>query len=160
MNGVLRYIWILCIILPFKIQGRQACNAPLFTLTDSITTQSLRLNWTDFNDEVIGWEIEYGVAGFSPIQIPSKELLTATGYTLSGLEPGTSYDIYIRAVCNESENMVKPFLALTLACLLWSSSSHSLSLIYLPVSSETHNTLVGVKYSFTRLSISSLLVPA
>ncbi|NNF35237.1 MAG: T9SS type A sorting domain-containing protein, partial [Saprospiraceae bacterium] len=93
----------LCTILPLNIQGRQACNAPLFTLTDSITTQSLRLNWTDFNDEVIGWELEYGVAGFSPNQVPTTGLLTLTDFTISGLEPGTSYDVYIRAVCTESD---------------------------------------------------------
>lgn len=103
MNAFLRYIWILCVILPLKINGRQACNAPLFTSSDSITIESLKLNWTDFNDEVLGWELEYGKAGFPPTQIPSTDLLVSTGYTISGLDPGTSYDIYIRAICNESE---------------------------------------------------------
>ncbi len=103
MRGILPYIWMFCWINPITLAGSNACNAPLFTLTDSITTESLRLNWTDFNEEVIGWELEWGVSGFQPLGIPSTDLITSSGFTINGLGPGTGYDVYIRAVCNETE---------------------------------------------------------
>ncbi len=80
-----------------------ACNSPLFTNTDSITTTSFRLNWTDFNTEVLGWEIEWGTSGFSPENIPDTNLIINNSYNLSNLTPGTAYDIYIRSVCSNSE---------------------------------------------------------
>ncbi len=81
----------------------RTCNAPLFTFVDAVTSTSLQLNWNDFNEEVIGWEIEYDVKGFIDTGLPTTELITEKKYTLSGLLPGTAYDVYIRAICSESE---------------------------------------------------------
>ncbi len=82
----------------------RTCNAPLFTFVDEITSTSLQLNWNDFNEEVVGWEIEYGLTGFIDNGVPSTDLITERKHTLSDLIPGTAYDVYIRAICSESES--------------------------------------------------------
>jgi hypothetical protein len=104
MKNYLIHIWYLIFLLPSaSYSSHSVCTAPLFTVTDSISTSSFRLNWTDFNPEVEGWEIEWGEKGFDQTEIPTTGLIVQSNMKINGLRAGKSYDFYIRAVCNESE---------------------------------------------------------
>ena len=116
MNGKRTYIWLLIFhLFSGVILTGQDCNSPLFTLSDNITSTSIKLNWTDFNDQVLGWELEWGLAGFDPTGESSTLLLESPGYVIDDLLPGTSYDVYIRAICSEdlSSEWNGPFKATT-----------------------------------------------
>ena len=48
------------------------------------------------------WELEWGPANFTQGTGTQITNLTSPSYTISGLTPGSSYDVYIRADCNAS----------------------------------------------------------
>lgn len=74
-------------------------------MIDDAGTNSFDLSWTINGSETM-WDIEYGTPGFVPgtgAELGSASA-TANPYTLSGLNPGTSYDIYVRANCGSEES--------------------------------------------------------
>lgn len=70
----------------------------------NITFNSAEVDWTDSNSPVPtnGWEIEYGATGFAQ---GSGTSVTTTihPYTITGLDPDTTYDVYIRTLCSDTE---------------------------------------------------------
>lgn len=58
------------------------------------------LSWS-VNDTVDGFEIEYGPAGFE-LGNGIATTATATSLTLSALDAGTQYDVYVRTLCSDS----------------------------------------------------------
>jgi hypothetical protein len=70
----------------------------------NITYNSAEIDWVDSNSPTPanGWEIEYGPAGFTQ---GSGTTVTTTihPYTLTGLTDDTTYDVYIRTMCNATE---------------------------------------------------------
>ncbi len=62
------------------------------------------LSWT-INGTETAWDMEYGTPGFTPGTGNELGAVTASSnpYTLSGLDPGTMYDVYVRANCGTSE---------------------------------------------------------
>lgn len=81
-----------------------SCPSPVMVSVDSITVNSANLSW--YVGTVTEWEIEYDTAGFiqgtgtliSPVNIMP--------YQLTGLNPFTSYDFYIRAICNVGDTSI------------------------------------------------------
>src|SRR5690606_24191616 len=51
-------------------------------------------------DDGTSFDIEYGIAGFTPTETPSTGLVgVANPYTLTGLTPVTDYEYYVRQNC-------------------------------------------------------------
>lgn len=74
-----------------------ACLAPSNLTADNVKEFSARLNWTAGNSG--NYELEYGPQGFTPgsgtvISISQKP------YLLDGLQPNTTYDVYLKSVCD------------------------------------------------------------
>jgi len=70
----------------------------------NITFNSAEVDWTDNNSPIPanGWEIEYGITGFT--QGSGTSVTTSIHpYTITGLDPDTTYDVYIRALCSNTE---------------------------------------------------------
>jgi subtilisin-like proprotein convertase family protein len=113
-KAVLATLFILC--FPFVVRSNDvaACNAPLLTAIDSITTSSFVIKWTDFNAESQGWEIEYGPRGFSQSFQSSVGVITSKSIKITELSSGKAYDIYLKSICNDEEsNWNGPFLIRT-----------------------------------------------
>ena len=71
------------------------CDAPQNVATSYITANSANVTW---GGPANNWTVEYGPAGFS-----HGTGTTATAqnplYTITGLTPNTTYDVYVRANC-------------------------------------------------------------
>jgi hypothetical protein len=77
-----------------------ACMVPTALTAGNLTFQSAELSWTPgtFGNQ---WEILYGFHGFNPATGGTLiQGITSKPYTLGGLSPSTTYDFYVRTVCN------------------------------------------------------------
>jgi hypothetical protein len=72
------------------------CNTPTnLTLTD-VTSTTVTFNWSENNETA--WEIEYGLSGFA-IGTGTVIQTSQSNYEITGLQPATTYEIYVRANC-------------------------------------------------------------
>jgi len=79
---------------------RPTCPNPTEFLAANITGNSADLNWSVNGDET-KWEVEYGNPNYTPGE-GTKTIVTSNSYTLTGLQPVGSYDLYVRAICGEN----------------------------------------------------------
>lgn len=80
-----------------EIAEAPTCPKPTDFMSTSSTDVSIDLSWTNGGTETM-WNIEYGPTGF--VQGTGTFLpITTNPYTITGLTPQTTYDIYIQADC-------------------------------------------------------------
>lgn len=93
--------WIDYIILPVMT----ACPGPSNLEASSVTSSSALLSWVAGSNEN-AWDILWGQSGFDPETegelIPD---IPETSYALTGLQPLTSYDFYVRSHCAEMRSV-------------------------------------------------------
>lgn len=80
-----------------EVTSCASCPTPNALFASNILGSSIQLNWTE-NGTASNWVIEYGPVGFTPgagTSVPAG----SNPYTLNGLTPTTSYDIYVRSNC-------------------------------------------------------------
>lgn len=65
----------------------------------NITGTSVDLSWNDNNTNPDSWTVIYGAPGFDPATAGTSVTTTTNPFTLTGLTPQTSYDVYVRANC-------------------------------------------------------------
>lgn len=99
------------------IQEPPSCAAPS-TLSAVASGFQAVLGWTEVGT-ASAWEIEYGLAGFTPGTGTPVLNVTENPYTLTGLAPSTAYNYYVKAVCGpglaSAWSPVKAFTT-TVAC--------------------------------------------
>jgi hypothetical protein len=78
-----------------------ACAQPIGLTAAAITANSANLGWTE-SGTATAWDIEWGVAGFTPTGTPTIAMASANPTTLNGLAANTSYSFYVRANCGTS----------------------------------------------------------
>lgn len=94
-----------------------ACNTVQNFSVSGQTNSQISLSWTA--EPLTSYEIEYGPQGFS---LGTGTLITGISSgstTISGLNPNTKYDFYIRAYCNETSaysDYVGPIIGKTHLC--------------------------------------------
>lgn len=95
----------------------QTCLKPTNVTASVVTTNSLDLSWTARNGES-SWEVVYGDANFDPETSGYTQNVTGTPSTvLTGLTPATTYDIYVKAYCDDSsESMWSTKITVTTEC--------------------------------------------
>ena len=78
-----------------------SCLEPTSFATNDVASGSATLAWTAGATETT-WNIEYGADGFT--QGSGTTVAVSTNpYTISGLTPSTSYDVYIQADCGAGD---------------------------------------------------------
>ncbi|PKA97766.1 putative secreted protein (Por secretion system target) [Flavobacteriaceae bacterium MAR_2009_75] len=78
------------------------CETPIDVVMQNRTSNSVTLSWMDSGDAT-EWLIEYGLPGFV---VGTGTQVSAGGTTgmVSGLEPNTTYEFYVRSVCSDGGN--------------------------------------------------------
>ena len=80
------------------------CPSPVdITVADStITGTSAVVSWTDRITPVLGYELEYGPAGFE-LGNGTRIQSTTNPTALSGLMGSTNYEVYVRPICSATD---------------------------------------------------------
>ncbi len=84
--------------IPTGLEACPTCAIPTDLVATHITDTQIDFSWTAGSNET-EWNIEYGPTGFTQGQ-GSTISTTSNSYSLTGLSPHTSYDIYVQANCN------------------------------------------------------------
>jgi hypothetical protein len=94
-----------------------SCSAPSQLLVSEIDQTSAVVTWTE-TGTASSWILEYDTAGF---EIGTGNIVTITDgvptATLSDLEPATSYEVYVQAVCPDGGNSNPASATFRTACV-------------------------------------------
>ena len=74
------------------------CVQPINLDVTDITLHSAQLSWSPGGDE-LEWTVAYGETGFSPNTSGTVLNANAIPLSITGLNPATHYDVYVKAVC-------------------------------------------------------------
>ena len=91
-----------------------SCISPQVTLT-SLYTDSAVISWT--GPSASAYQLVYGLEGFSPNMAMPINVTGRNSYALTGLSSNTTYEVYVRTVCDDDEgysNWSNPILFTTL----------------------------------------------
>ena len=77
------------------------CLLPTNVRITNITSSEATVNWGASEDET-DWQIVYGPTGLS-LDEAEPITINVNPYTLTGLDPNTTYDVYLRTLCNNGE---------------------------------------------------------
>lgn len=95
------------------VEQAPACPKPTALTASNPTSQGATLSWTAGSDET-EWKIIYGAADFDPASEGTTiDNVTENPYTLAGLTPETTYDVYVKAVKGNDESAVSEKAAFT-----------------------------------------------
>ncbi len=80
-----------------------SCPQPYDLTADEITSESAIISWDAGGDEVL-WDMVYGTPGIDPDnQGTLISNISETSYEITGLETFTSYQVYVRANCENDD---------------------------------------------------------
>jgi hypothetical protein len=85
-----------------NIENVPTCIAPTSPTASNITSSGADLAWVE-NGSATQWSIEYGPQGFTP-GTGSFATANSNPFTLSGLNSGTYYSYYVRAICSATDS--------------------------------------------------------
>ncbi len=91
-----------------KVNELPSCTNPQSLVASTIRNRSVELSWDATGNES-NWEILYGLQGFNTANSTTK-FTTDTPYLLTDLLPETTYELYLRAVCEigDSSQFIGP----------------------------------------------------
>lgn len=87
-----------------EITGCVSCAAPNTLVDSNLTAFTVDLGWQQ-NGVVPSWELEYGVAGFTP-GTGTRQTVTTLPVSLTGLSQATAYDWYVRSICAPGDTSI------------------------------------------------------
>lgn len=76
------------------------CKTPFLPSFSERTTESIKVNWKDQNVSPVGWQLSTIQRGGKAREGIHSPILVVKSYTIPNLNPGTSYDLYLRTVCS------------------------------------------------------------
>ena len=77
----------------------QACEIPLVINLVNPSSTSIDAEWIDFNDDTQSFDLELILKGESQTGVPTLSDVTGNSTTILDLIPGSSYELFIRALC-------------------------------------------------------------
>ncbi len=78
------------------------CVLPHNLAADNISTTSADVSWVAGHSET-EWIISYGPVGYFPNTNGTSTTVSQNSFQITGLEPATTYDFYVKAVCSATE---------------------------------------------------------
>ena len=101
-----------------SVEAANGCLRPGSLEVDNITDSTAHVSWTE-SGSATEWEVIYGPTGFDPNT--AGNTVTATGTpetTITGLDPNTRYDFWVRAVCGvDDESSLSGPVSFTTSCV-------------------------------------------
>lgn len=85
----------------FRVRGIPTCPEPTDLTATNLSLTSTEIGWTESGTSTV-WNIEYGVAGFTPGTGTLVTGVTTNPYVLTGLTSDTQYEFYVQAECDPS----------------------------------------------------------
>ena len=77
------------------------CDVPTGLATSNVTANSVHVTWNAGANNTGKWIVEYGVEGYVSGQ-GTEVTVTSASADLTGLESELTYDVYVRAVCDDA----------------------------------------------------------
>lgn len=133
----------------FKAIEDVACKQPIDVTVDNVTYNSITISWDDLNVPSSGkWDVAYCPNGIDPSN-PACFLnniasgVTSNPYTLTNLDDGHVYDIYVRAACgaNNASTWTGPIQVQTIA--IGTNCSKPIAITSLPYSHTSNTDMYG-----------------
>ena len=86
-----------------------SCMPPSGFVASNISANSADISWTGTSN-ASSYSIEYGASGFS-LGTGTSTVITSVNYTIAGLNPSSSYDVYLQADCGggDTSSTAGPF---------------------------------------------------
>jgi hypothetical protein len=115
---------------PFTFTTLISCPEPNGLSATTTNASSADLSWTAGGTET-AWDLQYGNSGFV-LGNGTIDSVSSNPYSLTGLSPSTSYDVYIKGICapGDSSSWAGPFTFVT-SCAPGTSQSISSCNTYL-----------------------------
>lgn len=76
------------------------CNAPTDLQKTQVGSTFIDITWEENNETA--WEVDYGLVGH-PVGTGTIEATSESNYRIDGLNPATTYEIYVRANCGSED---------------------------------------------------------
>jgi gliding motility-associated-like protein len=101
----------------FRVRGIPTCPEPTDLTATNLSLTSTEVGWTDAGTAT-SWNIQYGEAGFALGTGTIEADVTTNPFVLEGLNPDTSYEFYVQAICDVSNlsSFAGPFQFFTGYC--------------------------------------------
>jgi hypothetical protein len=113
-----------------KITGQlQSCPPPSTLSITNLSGNSATINWTSTASE---FQLEYGPQGFTLGTGTRIENITTTSYQITGLNPTTAYQVYVRAICGVGDTSLWANISFTTLCEELTSFSENFDAITTP----------------------------
>lgn len=77
------------------------CQTPNHLNCTAVTANTATLTWNERN-VAVQWQVEYGPLGFVP-GTGTRILTTSNPLNVTGLNPSSSYEFYVRSICGPSD---------------------------------------------------------
>ena len=81
------------------------CLVPTNLVANAANADSVYITWSEAGDAT-EWELVYGLPGFNPDTVNTDSIISCSDsvQVLTGLTGGTSYQVYVRAVCSDGSS--------------------------------------------------------
>lgn len=133
-----------------------SCPRPIELSQLPINSENVQVDWTE-TGFATNWEIELGDLGFTTTGIPTHTTAIKP-YTLTNLNPGQQYSLYIRSICTQEESeWTGPYIITTPPSLCLGSIQTGSNAIPNDGSIVTNSNIVAGNYTrFTDITSEDL----
>ena len=84
-------------LIDVRVESIPPCQVPNRIRTVNLTATSTDIQWNDRSGSSL-WQVEYGPRGFA-LGTGTRATVANNPYSISGLTPSTTYDVYVRSIC-------------------------------------------------------------
>ena len=134
-----------------------SCPKPLNLAVNQLTNETAEISWSE-TGEATEWIVEYGPAGFAHGALGSNTIMVYdTTALITGLNPITAYDVYVRSYCGEGDSSKWVTTSFTTLCspVGFDSLPYTENFEAYPATSYPENSVINACWSRFSNNISS-----
>ena len=134
-----------------------SCPKPLNLAVNQVTNETAEISWSE-TGEATEWIVEYGPAGFAHGALGSNTIMVYdTTALITGLNPITAYDVYVRSYCSEGDSSKWVTTSFTTLCspVGIDSLPYTENFEAYPATSDPANSIINACWTRASNNISS-----